>query len=59
VTTKQRRAIIAAAVAWLRAGTLPDALPARLMDEYGLTPGQARELAAAALWEWKAKREAK
>ena len=56
MTAKQRRQIIARAVELLKAGTLPDALLGQLMDEFGLTRSQARDLATAALREWKADR---
>jgi hypothetical protein len=44
--------IIAAAVAWLAAGTLASALPGRLMSEYDLTAAQAKRLAEAALKQY-------
>lgn len=53
LTIAKRAEIITQAVAWLEAGTLASALPGRLMDEYDLTPAQARELAQAALRQHK------
>lgn len=41
--------IISFAMALLRAGILPSAIPARLMEEYGLTPEKAGELAGKAI----------
>lgn len=53
MTAKKRARIIAIAVRWLDAGLLPDALALRLMREFGLSPGQARDLAGRALRQWK------
>jgi hypothetical protein len=58
MTNHKRRLIIDTAVAWLEQGTLPDALPGLLLIEFSLTPAEARELAAVALREHKAKSEA-
>lgn len=58
-----RAAMLAQARRWLDSGLLASALPARLMAEYGLSPVAARELAAAAIREWRGRggetREAK
>jgi len=53
MTKEQKARIVARAVALLQAGTLPSVLAGQLMTEFDLTPAQARELAAAALKQYK------
>lgn len=47
------RQIIARALELLKAGILASNLPERLMDEFGLTPERARELAGKAVEQQK------
>jgi hypothetical protein len=58
MTAKQRRLIISRALELLESGVLPGVLPGLLLREFNLTPAQAKELAGAALREWKARSEA-
>ena len=53
MTQPTRAQIIAAAVALLRSGVPPPALAVRLMAEYGLSQTLARELAWAAVKQWR------
>jgi hypothetical protein len=56
MNTINRREIIIRALALLRAGTLPEALPGLLTSEFGLSRSKARYLALAALKQWKIER---
>jgi len=45
--------VITRALELLKAGILASAIPARLMDEFGISPERARKLAGKAVEEWK------
>jgi hypothetical protein len=51
------REIVTRGLEMLRYGTLPSVLPGRLMDEFGLTPERARELAGKAIEQHKKEKE--
>jgi hypothetical protein len=48
-----RAEMITAAVALLRGGLLPSALPNRLMVDYSLSAERAREISQAAIKRWR------
>jgi hypothetical protein len=59
MTAQKRQEVITFALRVLKGGSLADVLPELLMDKYGLTPAEARDLAAAARRRHKAESEPK
>ena len=54
MSDKKRRQVITYALALFKQGVSANALAARLMTEFDLTRSQARDLAGAAIKQWKA-----